>query len=189
MEKKYLRKGDYMRVVRMSEERVGFYFSSALYINFYMGLRYSELKTLRYSDINLRFTVYAKKQKKNRMIITHRLVLDHLERNRHKYSLDDYILRSNKENIPMSNQYFNRQFQTLVLEAKIPDGYGGIIMPNDIGSHTIRKSFGRAFWEANQRSNASLILLQKIFKHESVATTVVYLGIQELEIQQALANM
>ena len=49
-------------------------------------------------------------------------------------------------------------------------------------THTFRKTFGRYVYEKSGRTNESLLYLNRIFKHSSIDTTMIYLGIRDEEI-------
>jgi hypothetical protein len=46
----------------------------------------------------------------------------------------------------------------------------------------LRKTFGKAVWERDGRSERSLIYLSEIFSHISIATTRRYIGVTEKQI-------
>ena len=54
----------------------------------------------------------------------------------------------------------------------------------NIGTHTLRQTFGFWAWRNAEDKEKALITLQYIFGHASSATTMIYLGIMDIEAQQ-----
>lgn len=52
----------------------------------------------------------------------------------------------------------------------------------NFSTHTFRKTFGRYVYEKSGRSNEALLYLNRIFKHNNLDTTMIYLGIRDDEI-------
>lgn len=82
--------------------------------------------------------------------------------------LDSFIF-SNKFGNPMSTQYINRQLKRIKKEYDINI--------DNFSTHTFRKTFAREFWEQNNRSSESLVMLMKLLNHSSLAMTELYLGV------------
>ena len=91
-----------------------------------------------------------------------------------KPKLGDYILSNHIENEPMSRQYLNR------LVKKWKEKYS--LKIDNFSTHTFRKTFGRYVYEKNGRTQESLIMLQYIFRHHSITTTMRYIGIRDDEV-------
>ncbi len=59
----------------------------------------------------------------------------------------------------------------------------------NFSTHTFRKTFGRFVYEINGRSAESLILLNTIFRHDSIETTKRYIGLRKDEIKQVFQSI
>ena len=53
----------------------------------------------------------------------------------------------------------------------------------NIGSHSLRKTFGYWIWHESEDKNKALVILMKIFNHSDTATTAKYIGITDDEFQ------
>lgn len=151
-------------------------FAAAVYINAHIGLRFSELATLRFGQIKSKMKVFIPKQNITRTVTVPKKVLRYLDER--KFNENDIIVKPRSGKYPMTNVYFNKLLKVSVLNAQVPNPFkDGIIMPEDIGSHTIRKTFARRFWEVGGRSEYALLLLQQILRHSSINVTALYIGI------------
>ena len=81
----------------------------------------------------------------------------------------------------LSIQYVNRKLHRLLSRHKIKVKNGS--------SHCLRKTFGKRVYEMNNKSEASLILLSKVFNHSSTSITRRYIGIQDEEIENVYLNL
>lgn len=88
----------------------------------------------------------------------------------------DFILANKKgnENKPVSIQYINRTLKQWAIQYELDI--------DNFSTHTFRKTFGRYVYEKSGRTEKSLIYLNRIFKHASLDTTMIYLGIRDDEI-------
>lgn len=91
-------------------------------------------------------------------------------------SLNDYLFTSRKGNEAISEASIWRLMNDTALEAGIKQ---------NIGSHSLRKTFGYWVWHNAEDKNKALIILQQIFNHSSPATTAKYIGITETEMEEA----
>jgi len=82
---------------------------------------------------------------------------------------------------PMSRQYINQELK------RIKTRYSVIV--GNFSTHSFRKSFGRAYWEREDRSSAALVMLMGVFNHTSVDTTRRYLGITDEEIESVYVGL
>jgi len=60
---------------------------------------------------------------------------------------------------------------------------------NQISSHSLRKSFARRFYEQNNRSEHSLMLIGEAFNHSSLSTTKKYLGLRREEVKNIYLSL
>ncbi|WP_281177232.1 tyrosine-type recombinase/integrase [Peribacillus loiseleuriae] len=61
---------------------------------------------------------------------------------------------------------------------------GEVLGRDDIGTHTMRKKFGYAYY----RRTKDLAFLQNIFNHSAPSITKRYIGITQEEIDETLKN-
>lgn len=59
----------------------------------------------------------------------------------------------------------------------------------NIGSHSLRKTFGLFVWHEAEDKNKALVLLQQMFGHSSTQTTLRYIGIMDNEISEAYHSL
>ena len=85
------------------------------------------------------------------------------------------------EGKPVSIQYINRYLK------KMKDKYELDI--ENFSAHTFRKTFGRYVYEKSGRTNESLLYLNRIFRHQNIDTTMIYLGIRDEEISNIFESI
>lgn len=59
----------------------------------------------------------------------------------------------------------------------------------NIGSHSLRKTFGYWIWHNAQDKNKALVILMRIFGHSDTATTAKYIGITTDEISETFDSL
>lgn len=97
-------------------------------------------------------------------------------------SLDDYIFKSRKgDNIPITRQQAYRILNSAAENLGIVERNSkGIIVSGEIGTHTLRKTFGYHSY----KNGVSLELLMDVFNHSTPAMTLRYIGITERQKQE-----
>lgn len=95
--------------------------------------------------------------------------------------LNDYMFPNNKQTGVLSKQYLNAELKRVRNNYDLPI--------QNFSTHSFRKTFSRNFWESNNRSSDSLILLMDILNHSSLAMTKKYLGITDEEISNAYTSL
>lgn len=95
-------------------------------------------------------------------------------------SLDDYLFPSRKGNASITEASIWRILNETAKEAGIEQ---------NIGSHSLRKTFGYWIWHNAEDKNKSLIILQQIFNHSSPATTAKYIGITKAEMEETFNSL
>ena len=168
-------------------------------INF--GLRVSDLKMLRFSDIiNPNFTfkdsfpVFEKKtrntrlRKKNRYVTINSAVVEavtiYLEHTP-GVCMSDYMFRSESNRGKNQNNPLSTQAIDLILKGIARD----LGLTNRMSSHTLRKTF--CYWMMVRGHNDSrrLLLLQQMLNHSSPIQTLTYIGITGEEIEEAYRSL
>ncbi len=87
---------------------------------------------------------------------------------------DQLIFLSKRTGEPFTIQYINREIKRIKKKYRIKC--------DNFSTHSFRKTFGRYVYEKNNKSAESLLLLNQIFKHASLETTKIYLGLRQDEI-------
>lgn len=155
----------------------------------YCGLRIGDLLNLRWNILleNENAEITEQKTKKTRTVTINvalreiaQYSYDELHSQNKKLKKSDLIF-VNRWGGKLSIQFVNRKLHRLLLRHKIKVKNGS--------SHCMRKTFGRRVYEMNNKSEASLILLSKVFNHSSTSITRKYIGIQDEEIENVYLNL
>ena len=85
------------------------------------------------------------------------------------------------EPVPFTQQHVNLKFR------QFKEKYG--LKIGNFSSHTFRKTFGRYVYDSLGRTEESLLLLNKIFRHSSIAVTKIYIGITDEEIKDVFDSI
>ena len=151
------------------------------------GLRVSDILSLKFSDIlkpNKSLKEYVvineKKTSKTKKFylgdIVREVVSNILKKNT-DITLEDYIFKSRQgNNTPLSRQQayniLNGAGESIGI---VERGSNGKIVAGEIGTHTLRKTFGYFA----HKNNVPLELLMNLFNHSSITQTLKYIGITE----------
>lgn len=161
-----------------------------------LGLRANELLQLRYSDVfapngEVRFSfdlldtsdaihVWQSKTSKYRTVFLNEACKETLEwffpvRDSSLYS-DNYLFPSRKKNVTAHLKVDS--LRVALKEAAIACG-----IQQNFGTHSLRKTWGWHvyMWMKQTGRNVDISILQRAFGHSSPATTLRYLGIEEVE--------
>ncbi len=149
----------------------------------FLGLRVSDIRKRKWSELLNKDKVEITEGKtgKTRFITinpTFKELIDFAYNNLH-VPPDKYII-CNKKGAPLTIQHINRMLHAVFDEYNIK---------GPTSSHSLRKTFGKRIYTLNQKSEASLIILSKIFNHSTTAITRAYLGITEEEISDIYLQM
>ncbi|KQC33423.1 hypothetical protein AAU57_08910 [Nonlabens sp. YIK11] len=142
-----------------------------------LGLRIDDLLHLTYDQLKKdSITIQEKKTKKKRTLTINDAIKDALSyfKDEIAYEGGGNVFVSQKGSV-YSSQHVNRLLKKY--------------FNKDTTSHSLRKSFGRRVWSNDGESERSLIMLSQIFNHSSTATTRIYLGIQQEEIDDIYLNL
>ena len=146
-------------------------FALLISIGIYSGLRISDILTLRWADVIEKDVIelYEKKTNKYRKIKINNSLREIIERLKPgNISTDDLIFLNRFNKSAFSCQYVNRRLKEIAEKYKITK------TPENIKSHSFRKSFGRRVFENNDNSEKSLIFLSEMFNHSNIKTTKNY---------------
>lgn len=95
-------------------------------------------------------------------------------------NIHDYVFRSRRGNEPITVNGMWRVIKDAAKEAGIQQ---------NVGTHSLRKSFCRRVYDKANDKGQALVLLQRILNHSSSATTAAYLGLYDDEIEDAFENL
>lgn len=179
----YLPYDDYQKLVQTLIEEKKYWWACYCILSFCTGLRYSDVSKLRWCDIldQRKIIITAKKTNKTHVIPIGQNAADHftlLYKHMGRPNKKEVILTGSKnaDGKSVSIQYINRTLKSWALK------YGLNI--DNFSTHTFRKTFGRYVYEKGGRTEKTLLYLNRIFKHTSLATTMIYLGIRDDEISK-----
>ena len=97
-------------------------------------------------------------------------VMEYIKRN--NLYKTDYLFQSGKGyNKPLTRVMGYNIMQELKTRCKIP---------YSIGTHTLRKTYG--YWFYKQTGN--IVALQKILNHSNPSITLIYIGMQQVEVEE-----
>lgn len=154
-----------------------------MYLGIHVGLRFSDLRVLKWGDIfnpNGIIILTEKKTGKDRKIVLKDEVkawLYDIFKIR-KATSNDYII-VNRKLKPISISYANRILK------EIEEEYG---FADKLSTHSLRKTFGRRVYDLNP-SEQRLLLLSDIFNHANIRDTRRYLGLREEEINEIYLSL
>lgn len=140
------------------------------------GLRVSDLLNLRVKDVRKKKKIVAKEGKTEKPRIIY-LTNIYDELNDYIRTLDgtEWLFPSRKGNKPITRIQAYRQLNKAAGMVDIPEG---------IGTHTMRKTFG--YWHYKQFRD--IAELQKILNHSHPEITLRYIGITDEQIENNLKN-
>ena len=155
-----------------------------------IGIRGSDLRTLKWSfffdkkDGSFKFKNFyvlqpmkQRKQKKFVKLFFNQTVQTAIYNYIAEYPFDDlndYLFASRKGEDPIEAKTIWNIVKNAAFEAGIEQ---------NIGSHSLRKSFGFWCWHQAEDKDKALVILQMIFNHSSTQVTARYIGILDDEIE------
>lgn len=161
-----------------------------------LGIRASDLRSVRWSfflyDIESLcfkdyYTIMPKKTANKSKYVTlyfNEAVKNAIKEYVLKYPIDDidgYLFTSQKgDNEAIEERTICKIIKNTAAEAGIKQ---------NIGSHSLRKTFGFWIWHNAEDKNHALCVLQMIFNHSSPATTAKYIGITAMEIEDTFNSI
>lgn len=139
------------------------------------GLRVNDIVRLKVGDVKGKdsFIIYEGKTKKKRPVNISMLKQEVEAFTEGKHP-EEYLFKSQKGN----NHITTTQVYRILEQA------GSFIGRNDIGTHTMRKTFGYHYYKQTK----DIAMLQEIFNHSAPSITKRYIGITQAEIDESLAG-
>lgn len=158
-----------------------------------VGLRASDLVSLKWNfflkedgEFKDFYSLQPKKTKKHKKYVklyfnqtVKKAITDYIE----EYpiqDMDEYLFKSRKGNGAISE----RGLWKIVVDAAAEAG-----IEKNVGSHTLRKTFGRFVWYNAVDKSKSLVILQTIFNHSSPAVTSKYIGLTDDEVSDVFNEL
>lgn len=159
-----------------------------------VGLRASDLRVLKWSfffeDETLMVkdheSIMPKKQRKQHKfvkIFCNDNVVKALNQYMEQYpveNLDDYLFFSRKGNEPMTEWTMWDIIKKTAIQAGIKQ---------NIGTHSLRKTFGYWAYHLAADKSEALVRLQQIFRHDNPITTMRYIGIYDNELKSVFDSL
>ncbi len=138
------------------------------------GLRISDILKLKVRDVNSEYISMReqKTKKQKRIIITSALrrVLKSYIADKDE---DDYLVKSRKgKNKPIGRSRAYKILNEVAKKAKL----------TEIGTHTLRKTFGYHFYQQTK----DVAMLQELFNHHSPKVTLRYIGVNQDSLDKAM---
>lgn len=154
----------------------------------YFGLRISDLLILRWEDVldKTEVILTEQKTKKQRKITINAKVMKALMfvaeelRKQGRYRPEGYLFANRWDGI-LSISYINKRLKFIFKKYQV-----NVQNPS---SHTLRKTFGRRCWEADNKLERALIYLSEIFGHSSISITKRYIGITAEQIADVYLSL
>lgn len=148
------------------------YFLFVMGIN--TGLRISDLLNLKVKDVRDKtyITIKEKKTDKTKRFRINYELMQEIEKYIQNMDDEDYLFKSKRSNKPIQR----------VQAYKIINSVAKKIGLDEIGTHTLRKTFG--YWAYKKTKDVAM--LQEIFNHSAPSITLRYIGITQEEIDKAL---
>lgn len=184
----YLPYEDYQRLVQTLINEKRYWWAAYCILSFCTGLRYSDVSRLKWSDVidKRKIIITAKKTNKTHSIPIGENASNHFEQlyeRMGKPDMNSYILVNHKNDKvrPVSIQYINHELKKWVIKYDLNI--------ENFSTHSFRKTFGRYVYEKSGRDEKALLYLNRIFKHTSLNTTMIYLGIRDDEISSIFKSI
>lgn len=177
----YLPYEDYQRLVQTLIDEKKYWWACYCILSFCTGLRFSDVCRLTWKDVldQKKIVITAQKTNKPHVIPIGQNAAQHfwdLYERMDRPEKDSPILSGSKsgEGKAVSIQYINRTLKKWAIKYELNI--------DNFSTHTFRKTFGRYVYEKGGRDERTLVYLNRIFKHTSLSTTMIYLGIRDDEI-------
>lgn len=164
--------------LRKNGTRDGLLFTLGINVGFRIGdiLKLKVKDVLNYDrTVKSHIEIIEEKTKKHKRCKINSVLADELYRYTKNMEMEDYIFKSrNGKNKPITRV---RAYTILNTAAKN-------IGLEEIGTHTLRKTFGYWFYKETK----DIALLQQLFNHSSPSITLRYIGINQDVLDTALDN-
>ena len=183
----YLPYTEYKRLVETLSHEEKYWWACYCIVSFCTGLRFSDVSKLKWKDIvnQKKIIVTEQKTSKTKSIAIGANASEHISKLYKALGeppLENYFMETMKSNgKPVTIQYINRNLKIMKEKYELEI--------ENFGTHTFRKTFGRYVYEKSGRTNESLLYLNRIFRHQNIDTTMIYLGIRDEEINHIFESI
>lgn len=148
-------------------------------IGIYIGIRISDILNIKVKDIKNKDYLKLREIKTNKEKLMPIPVPLKKEINSYiedtKLTDNDYLFKSRKNKIkPITRVQAYNILRKIAKKYKL----------ENIGTHTLRKTFGYHFY----RSNNDIALLMRIFNHSDPSITLRYIGIEQDNVDKSMRN-
>lgn len=144
----------------------------------YTGLRISDILKLKVKDVKdkkyiiLKGDLKEQKTNKQKQIEINPILKKELQEYLEDKDPEEYLIKSRESyNKPISRY----------MAYKILRKVGDIFKVENLGTHTMRKTFGYHYY----KKTGDIVTLQKIFNHSDPSVTLYYIGIEQEDINKA----
>lgn len=158
-----------------------------------LGIRASDLCGLKYNffinndgTFKEHYSLKPKKTKKTNKFVKlyfNQTVVKAITNYIEEYPIQDmneYLFKSRKGDGAISE----KGLWKIIVDAAAEAG-----IEKNVGSHTLRKTFGYHIWHNAKDKEKALVMLMAIYNHSSVATTKKYIGIMDEEIEDVFNSL
>lgn len=155
-------------------------------IAFATALRVSDVRSTKWVDVLGKddFFKKEKKTKKTRHISVDTTVRDRISELYVIMGSPDKsqpVICNQKTETSFTTQYINRTLKKFRVKYQLPI--------KAFSTHTFRKTFGRYIYDTAQDKTEALVLLNRIFNHTSIETTMVYIGLRQDDMNKAYRSI
>lgn len=158
-----------------------------------LSLRISDLITLRWNfflkdDLTFKesYKIQPKKTRKTGKFVTlyfnevvKKSIIDYIEKYPIK-DMNDFVFKSRKGDGAISE----RGVWKIIVDTSNEAG-----IEHNVGTHSLRKTFGYHVWHNAKDKEKALVMLMAIFNHSSIASTKKYIGIMDEEIESVFNDL
>lgn len=169
-----------------NKEKIAYRNKLLFLIGINVGIRASDLRKLKWSffynedgTFKKSYKIQPEKQRKQHKFITmyfNEAIRKSIENYVSKYPIEDidsYLFASRKGEEPVCASSLWR----IIKEAATKAG-----IEQNIGSHSLRKTWGFWCWHNAEDKSKALVILQLCFSHSNTQTTAKYIGVMDIEI-------
>lgn len=149
-----------------------------LKLGFHTGLRISDILNLKVGDVNNKKYLILHEGKTNKLkrIKLNKEVRDCLKNYCKDKEPYEYLIQS-RESV---NKHITRQRAYQIITE-----IGGMFDIEDLGCHSLRKTFGYLYYKKTK----DIAFLQKLFNHSSQLITLRYIGVDQQTMDKAFDDM
>lgn len=185
-----------VNAINSNQKRIAYRNKLLFLIGINIGIRAGDLRALKWSfflerkDDDLEFkemyVLQPEKTKKCKKYVklffnqtVKKAITDYLE----IYPIDDldnYLFPSRKGTEPITVAALWQIIKDIAAEAGIKQ---------NIGSHSLRKTWGFWVWHNSEDKNKALVVLQQCFNHSSTQVTMRYIGLLQEEIKETYMSV